>query len=230
MEVERLRFAAAAEITHEDVKPIRSDFHFFVIENKKRCRQLSEEEVRKSTKAESELDYFLVNSNMNMRMMKLWEDLKPEERGSYMVKEEEDRRRFMEEDEIASRHCATLTARGKSPRSSEKIGDKDKLRKEERQESETKPAATPPREAPTPKMQESNEDSVDESNEDSVDEKEEGEGSTLGNSALKSEKAATIDSTKKRSSPLSSSPVSAVVEEDTSESPTKRKRTVEGVC
>lgn len=231
MEVERLRFAAAAEITHEDVKPIRSDFHFFVMENKKRCRELSEEEVRKSTNAEGDLDRFLVNSNLNTRMMKLWEDLKPEERGSYMVKEEEDRRRFMEEDEIASRHCATLTARGKSPRASEKHCEKDKVKKEERQESETKPAATPPREAPNSKTEESNEDSVDESNEDSVDEKEKGEGSRAGSPPLKTEDAATIevDSTKKRVSPPSSSPVSAA-EEDTSESPTKRNRTVERVC
>jgi hypothetical protein len=228
VEVERLRFAAAAEITHEDVKPIRSDFHFFVMENKEKCRKLSEEEVRKSTKTEGELDAFLVNSNLNTRMMKLWEDLKSEERGSYMVKEEEDRLRFMEEDEIASRHCATLTARGKSPRSSEKQGDKEKVRKEERQESETKPASTPPREAPTRKMEESNEGSVDESNEENS--KKEEEGSPAESLASRSEDAATIevDSVKKRLSPPSSPPVSAV-EEDTSESPSKRKR-VEGAC
>jgi hypothetical protein len=195
------------------------------MENKEKCRKLSEEEVRKSAKAEGELDHFLVNSNLNTRMMKLWEDLKSEERGSYMVKEEDDRRRFMEEDEIASRHCATLTARGKSPRASEKHGDKDKVKKEERQESETKPAATPPREAPTRKMEESNEDSIDDSNEDSVDVKKEGEGIPAGSPASRSEHTATIevDSIKKRLSPPSSSPVSAV-EEDTSESPTKRKR------
>jgi hypothetical protein len=220
VEVERLRAAAAAEITHADVKPIRSDFHFFVMENKVRCRKLSEEEVRKSTGAEDELDRFLVNSNLNTRMMKLWEDLKSEERDSYMVKEEEDRRRFMEEDEIASRHCATLTARGKSPRAPEKHGDKDKVRKEERQESETKPATTPPREAPTRKMEESSEDSVDE--------KKEGEGSPAGSPSSMAEDAATIevDNTKKRLSAPSSSPVSAV-EDDTHESPTKRNRTAE---
>jgi hypothetical protein len=48
--------------------------------------------------------------------MKAWEALPQESRDAFMVQEEDDRRRFMEEDEIANRHCATLTARGKSPR------------------------------------------------------------------------------------------------------------------
>jgi hypothetical protein len=115
VEVERLRAAAAAEITTEEVQPIQTDFHFFVKENLDKHRKLAEEEVRKTNGGASTLDPFLVNTNLNTRLMKAWEGLTKEQRESYMVREEEDRRRFMEEDEIASRHCATLTARGKSP-------------------------------------------------------------------------------------------------------------------
>lgn len=65
-----------------------------------------------------------------------WENLTNDERDAFMIKEEEDRRRFMEEDEIASRHCATLTARGKSPRTTDKA-DKFNSKTEEREETET---------------------------------------------------------------------------------------------
>ncbi len=116
-EVERLRAAAAQELTTEEVKPIQTDFHFFVKEHLEKYRKMAEEEVKKTLKdGETDLDPLLVNSNLNTRLMKAWEDLTKEDRDAYMVKEEADRRRFMEDDEIASRHCATLTARGKSPR------------------------------------------------------------------------------------------------------------------
>jgi hypothetical protein len=115
--VERLRAAAATEITTEEVKPIQTDFHFFVKEHIGKYRELAEEEVRSGMEDKTEkLDPMLVNSNLNTRLMKAWEGLTKESRDAYMVQEEADRRRFMEDDEIASRHCATLTARGKSPR------------------------------------------------------------------------------------------------------------------
>lgn len=131
VEVERLRAAAATEITAEEVKPIQTDFHFFIKQNLENYRRLAEEEVRNSTNDNSNmnendnnrgLDPFLVNSNLNTRLMKGWEALPKESRDAFMVREEDDRRRFMEEDEIASRHCATLTARGKSPRVVENKG------------------------------------------------------------------------------------------------------------
>ena len=116
-EVERLRAAAATEITTEEVKPIQTDFHFFVKEHIDTHRKLAEEEVRSSMEDKSEkLDSLIVNTNLNTRLMKAWEGLGKESREAYMVQEEADRRRFMEDDEIASRHCATLTARGKSTR------------------------------------------------------------------------------------------------------------------
>lgn len=120
MEVERLRAAAAAELTHEEVKPIQSDFHFFCKENAPRFRAMAEDEIKKSLDAGEKVEPFLVNSNLNSRLKMAWENLTDEERDAFMIKEEDDRRRFMEEDEIASRHCATLTARGKSPRTPEK--------------------------------------------------------------------------------------------------------------
>jgi hypothetical protein len=140
--------------------------------------------------------------------MKAWEELKKEERDTYMVKEEEDRRRFMEEDEIASRHCATLTARGKSPRSS------DKGNKEERQESETKTATSPDRELPSRK---------DITKTDSMEKK----GDESGMVEMVESETVEVESAKRRMSPPTSSPVGGV-QEETHESPTKRGRVVEG--
>jgi len=142
VEVERLRAAAATEITTEEVKPIQTDFHFFVKKNIEKHLKLAEEEVRNSTKNESigdgnndnknrKLDPFLVNSNLNTRLMKVWEAIPKESRDAFMVKEEDDRRRFMEEDEIASRHCATLTARGKSPRGVDSKGQQSKQQQQQ---------------------------------------------------------------------------------------------------
>ena len=92
--------------------------------------------MRKSLKSDEKLDPLLVNTNLNTRLKVAWENLTNDERDAFMIKEEEDRRRFMEEDEIASRHCATLTARGKSPRTTEKA-DKFNTKNEEREETDT---------------------------------------------------------------------------------------------
>jgi hypothetical protein len=107
IELERMR--AAAEPVQ--VKPMRTDFHFFVDDRRDEIRIASEKEL--GPDAENK---FLLFTNMNARLMKAWEDATDETRAAYLVKEEEDRRRFMADDEIASRHCATLTARARSPR------------------------------------------------------------------------------------------------------------------
>jgi hypothetical protein len=210
-EVERLRAAAATEITHAEVKPIRTDFHFFVIDIKEKHRRGAEEEVRKTTKSEK-LDPYLVNSNMNARLMKAWEDLSKQERDAYMVKEEEDRHRFMAEDEIASRHCATLTARGKSPRAAEKQDKSDKVKKEERQENETNPASTPPREAPTARTKVKRE---------LPEEEKKVEEGMLG---IRDEETVKVQAEKKRISPHASSLLGETLLEGTHESPPKRNR------
>lgn len=122
IETERLRQAALTEISPSQVEPIKTAFHFFIMDMREGLRPLAEAEVRKSvTAAEGQaLDPYLVNSNLNGRLMKAWEDLNDESRQACMRKEEDDRRRFMEEEEIASRHCATLTARSKSPKTPER--------------------------------------------------------------------------------------------------------------
>lgn len=119
-ETERLRQAALTEISPSQVDPIKTAFHFFVTDMRDSLRSLAEAEVRKYTGGDGALDPYLVNSNLNCRLMKAWEDLNDEERQACMSKEEADRRRFMEEEEIASRHCATLTARSKSPKTPER--------------------------------------------------------------------------------------------------------------
>ena len=83
------------------------------MEKMKEMKLLAEEEVRKSCKKnpDENLDPYLVNSNMNHRLAKAWEALSSDELKTYAEKEEMDQRRFMEEDEVANRHCATLTSR-----------------------------------------------------------------------------------------------------------------------
>lgn len=97
------------------VEPMRSAFHFYVDDMQDKLRPAAVEEVKRSTK-EKEVDLFLLNTSLNSRLMKEWEDSERSVRDVYLNKEEEDQKRFMKEDEIASRHCATLTARARSPR------------------------------------------------------------------------------------------------------------------
>ncbi|KAL3931295.1 MAG: hypothetical protein SGARI_004245 [Bacillariaceae sp.] len=160
VEVERLRAAAATEITAEEVKPIQTDFHFFAKENMEKYLKLAEEEVRQDLEEGKPLDPILVNTNVNTKLMKAWEALTKDQRDAYMVQEEEDRRRFMEEDEIASRHCATLTARGKSPNNAKGVAAQaaevaanaakqlQGMKKEERQEKATLPSKATDRDLP----------------------------------------------------------------------------------
>ena len=119
-DLERVKAAAAAELSLAEVKPIQTDYHFFVQDMKDKLREAAVTEVNQSLKGKSEAFVeknrrFLVNSNLNGRLLKEWEDLSREDREVYFQKEEEDRRRFMEDDEVASRHCFTLTARVRSP-------------------------------------------------------------------------------------------------------------------
>lgn len=112
LDAERAKASADAELTLSVVKPIQTDFHFFVHDVVDKIRKLAEDEVRASTADGTKGDpTYLINTNLNSRLMKAWEDLAVSERDSYAKREEEDRKRFMDEDEVASRHCATLTAR-----------------------------------------------------------------------------------------------------------------------
>jgi len=125
LEADRIKASADTDLSFTEVKPIQTDFHFFVKEVREKLRVQAEQEVRSSIQkdpiasdaaaAADDDDAYLINTNLNARLMKAWEDLSSIQRESYGKKEEVDRRRFMEEDEIASRHCATLTARVRSP-------------------------------------------------------------------------------------------------------------------
>jgi hypothetical protein len=105
----------------DEVKPIQTDFHCFVLEWKDKLLREAEAEVEASLQGYESDDYkakhrlYLLNSNLNCRLMKKWEDFTMDEREDFFQKEEDDRRRFTTEDEVISRHCFTLTARLRSP-------------------------------------------------------------------------------------------------------------------
>lgn len=88
----------------KNVKPIQSDYHLFVEAEK-------DNHMEAATTDAGGDDPYLRNSNLNYRLKAAWENSEPSERAIYFKKEELDRKRFMEEEEVASRHCATLTAR-----------------------------------------------------------------------------------------------------------------------
>jgi hypothetical protein len=97
------------------VSPMRSDFHFFAADHKEEYLEAAKATAKEQTKSDKPSAQAILTA-LNERVMKMWEDQSPSSRSSYLTREEEDRRRFMQEDEIAGRHCATLTARSKSPR------------------------------------------------------------------------------------------------------------------
>jgi len=88
------------------VSAMRSDFHFYAEDNK----QIAFDEIQ----SESILkDPVAIIAKLNEQLMTMWEGEPNNRRNEYMMKEEMDRTRFMNEDEIESRHCATLTSRPK---------------------------------------------------------------------------------------------------------------------
>jgi len=118
------------DLIAQKVHPMQSDFHFYAMDHKERQMTIAREIVQrhiptdsKTSSSEDEgMDPYLAITCLNERLMKCWEQENPQVRSEYFAKEEDDRRRFMTEDEIASRHCATLTARAKSPKTG-KSGD-----------------------------------------------------------------------------------------------------------
>lgn len=117
LEAQRLEAAAAMDLALSMVKPIQTDFHFFVKDTKEALLAETKKEI--SRLGGDENDVYLVNTNLNSRLMKAWEDLPPNDKQKYVTKEEEDRKRFTEEEEVASRHCATLTARSSASKRKE---------------------------------------------------------------------------------------------------------------
>lgn len=91
-----------------DVDPMRQDFHFYLRDHKD---AIIEEARKRVSSLFDSPDQLLLLTYVNERVKSLWEGEPKEIRDKYRVIEEADRARFMQEDEIASRHCATLTAR-----------------------------------------------------------------------------------------------------------------------
>ena len=115
IQAERNRQAAEYELSLSRVKPIKTDYHWF-------AQKIQEEE--EGVPPEIENDAFLRNSYLNARLKHRWEMMEQDERMEFLKKEEGDRRRFTEEEEVASRHCATLTARAPPAGTANKSKDK----------------------------------------------------------------------------------------------------------
>jgi len=99
------------------VPPMRPGFHFYVQDHKAKVMEEATFEIleRMALKDKSDIDPLLLYTNINERLISMWETSTQSSRNAYLVKEEEDRKRFMNAEEVASQHCATLTARAKSP-------------------------------------------------------------------------------------------------------------------
>lgn len=102
------------------VDPMKQDFQFYVMDNLEPARESTKRQILKShpeaEKPKGEIDTHLMMTILNARLINMWERETPDCRAVYLKKEEGDRRRFMNDDEIASRHCATLTSRSRSPK------------------------------------------------------------------------------------------------------------------
>ena len=110
------------------VEPMKQDFYFFALDNKEECLAQAKAAVREAistapptTETIEEDDPYLTMTNLNERLMASWLTQPRSVRTQYLSKEEGDRRRFQQDDEVASRHCATLTARSRSPRMAKKF-------------------------------------------------------------------------------------------------------------
>jgi len=126
--------AAAAQGTPENkegglvnaVEPMRQDFHFYALDMKDSLMAQATETVKHAVASTNtarqikEDDQYLVMTNLNERLIASWQVEPQSVRLQYLAKEEADRKRFQLDDEVASRHCATLTARSRSPKASRK--------------------------------------------------------------------------------------------------------------
>jgi len=113
-------FAAAAAAEEEiQVEPMKQDFFFYANDHFDAVRAQCEEECKHSSKSlagNKENELYRLTTLMNARLIQDWESGPASLREQYMKMEDGDRQRFMSEEEVASRHCATLTARKRSPK------------------------------------------------------------------------------------------------------------------
>ena len=104
------------------VDPMKQDFHFYAMDHFEEVKQVCQEQIDNSNSdVPKEKQLYLLTTLLNTRLIQNWENASPATRAAYMKKEEADRKRFMSDEEVASRHCATLTARKRSPKMSNPV-------------------------------------------------------------------------------------------------------------
>jgi len=113
--------AAAAAEEEIQVDPMKQDFFFYAKDRFDTVRAQCEEECKQSSSqaGNKENELYRLTTLMNARLIQDWESGPASLREQYMKMEDDDRQRFMSEEEVASRHCATLTARKRSPKQQE---------------------------------------------------------------------------------------------------------------
>jgi len=105
-----------------NVEPMRQDFHFYALDHYEEVKRVCQAQISKSyqngtlSERNKENELVLLTTLINARLIQNWERAPTSTRNAYLKKEEADRKRFMSEEEIASRHCETLTARRRSPK------------------------------------------------------------------------------------------------------------------
>ena len=104
------------------VAPMRQDFHFYAMDHYEQVKEVCKNQLATASttsQKNKENELFLLTTLINEHLIKNWEAAPSSVRSEYLKKEEADRKRFMGEEEVASRHCATLTARRRSPKQAE---------------------------------------------------------------------------------------------------------------
>jgi hypothetical protein len=97
---------------------MKQDFHFYAMDNYDPILDECKQKLHHANLLFPESEVYLSTTLLNATLIHNWETAPPSTRSHYVKMEEADRKRFMSEDEVASRHCATLTARKRSPKQS----------------------------------------------------------------------------------------------------------------
>ena len=106
------------EIEEPKVDPMKQDFHFYGSDQYPQILEGCKQKLADANLLTPENELLLTNTLLNATLIYNWETAPQSTRMNYLKMEEADRKRFMSEDEVASRHCATLTARKRSPKQS----------------------------------------------------------------------------------------------------------------
>lgn len=105
------------------VEPMKQDFHFYAKDEYEELKEVCQQQLDNSiADGSKENQLYMMTTLLNARLIQNWEMAPSSTRAEYLKKEEADRKRFMSEEEVASRHCATLTARRRSPKQSGVLG------------------------------------------------------------------------------------------------------------